>query len=388
MATPHLNLVTLIIVSSSIVNTEHPSLLDDERCYCDGGCYNNPGMDVLVCCSNVCEWAEERGTSQECSEFCPCYSIVKKKQFKLGKLLGQCKMSNSSLAAKLEDAKSERSRLRKELIAALKELEKLRLSLREMKESRQFIAAVVTPICLFGFLSLVFLCYACSCTTSTKLNTSKHSHGHFLRSLSDGDSAGDVFSREEFDETNKRGFDGKSTMENDCGKYAGHGLASHAYQFRSLYDTNAPVESKVKLSEESSKRSSARNSRFSTAGPRPQLLEGESNRASRPSELALSRSEAPALDPNLQPLFQPLATSWPLLHQHRSHSRERDSTSLQNYGAAAAGLTSAESSPTTPRSRKRAANQETKKARLDSSAYKLDSSAYKLANLDINAVLA
>ena len=77
-------------------------------------------------------------------------------------------MSSSSLEATLKDVKSKESRLRKELAAALKELQ--RLSSREVKESRQFVAAIVTPVCLFGSLSLVLVCYACSCTTSTKHN--------------------------------------------------------------------------------------------------------------------------------------------------------------------------------------------------------------------------
>ena len=80
MATPHLNLVTLIIVSSSIVDTEHQSLFYDEHCYCDKGCYNDPETGVRECCSHVCDWAEEQGTSQECSELCPHHSLVKKKQ--------------------------------------------------------------------------------------------------------------------------------------------------------------------------------------------------------------------------------------------------------------------------------------------------------------------
>ena len=69
----------------------------------------------------------------------------------------------------LTETRSKTKNLEKEILAReerIQELEdelaRLNQSHKELSESRQFIAALVTPLCLFGVIALGFLLFTCA----------------------------------------------------------------------------------------------------------------------------------------------------------------------------------------------------------------------------------
>merc|ERR1719228_2138531 len=46
----------------------------EDECFCDEGCFiEDQPFPRILCCTVICQWAEDKGTQEQCAENCSCY---------------------------------------------------------------------------------------------------------------------------------------------------------------------------------------------------------------------------------------------------------------------------------------------------------------------------
>ena len=74
----------------------------------------------------------------------------------------KCENNSTALAKNVTDRENELAKERKRIKELEAEMKEMEAAYKELSESRQFIAAIVTPLCLFGVLALAFVVYSCA----------------------------------------------------------------------------------------------------------------------------------------------------------------------------------------------------------------------------------
>jgi len=429
MAAPTPNLVLSILFTIKFI-AGSPSE-DLGECFCDNGCYKAKDTPFrLQCCDDICENAAERRTENLCNEHCKCYQTIKNNK-------AHHKVELTLCEDNLTETRSKTKNLEKEILAReerIQELEdelaRLNQSHKELSESRQFIAALVTPLCLFGVIALGFLLFTCA----------KEPRGTLcqkFRGRKGGSSlgkAGSSISSNSFSQLvrNSKLSEFKHTAESkDTESDRGYQGGSNSSSLRPACLKSASTggsclaDGLLIAKSVGSARSSTRST-ISTAVPglRPPHLEGEShNRSPSPcSHLAIPRqpevlpgedASAHARSP-FQPLFQPIGTNLsanltaphiyqlPLPRTYPTATApeygvdmaggDAATVCLRNHGASgplggsgnaiASAGTAIPSANRLPRFGEQPTNNQSRRE-SEAKKTKLDSSAYKLASLNI-----
>jgi len=342
MAAPTRNLVITILFSIKLITGKF--IVAQKDCFCDDGCYKTNEMSFRVsCCSDICENAEERMTSLQCHKYCPCYTIIKTNKAKNDMVLKLCEnnLTTANDQVKIREKKIKEQEKRIQELEA--EVEELNKSHKELSESRQFIAALVTPLCLFGVIAVGFLLFTCAreprgtvcqrickkkgsasakpvSTLSTKSSSSSFSH--LLRNSKLSEFKQSAEGKDNVSGRSAQSGSASSSLRPACLKSASTGGSSGGSSGSGEYHhrNNAFADGLLLAKSVSSARSSTRST-ISTAPPgfRPPHLEGESHNRSRSpcSHLALPRQ--PEVIPGedlsahsrapFQPLFQPMVAN-------------------------------------------------------------------------------
>lgn len=338
MAALQLNLVVIVILVSfeSIhgqpafgkVETELQSRpVDKEECSCPQGCYK-PFPFQIRCCEDICHNAEERHTQQQCRAHCPNYEYIAALQIELE----ECRTEKANLRENFEETKAKQNltidELKKRLSETKAELEAAIESHREALDSKQFIASIVTPLCLFGalaFIALAFVAYSCAKGSRFFLYFKK-------KGLSDGCDSSEkdgstlsskcssfnrLLCKPKFEDFNESS-DGKD-VESVQEAYSSCGPRPSCFKPAAANDNTVMTTATAtpQRPPRSSPRSAITTTNPTNASSRPQHLEGESTTGNPLPIAQLAFPRQPELTPDgahvrvpSQPLFQPLAPNF------------------------------------------------------------------------------